>query len=90
MLSKKSRAIWGDSGECYSPLLTARWHANCSLKPWMQVHGNIKACEILGLSQRTLQRWNEADASLVDRRTLRTHPPTSSVRQMVFVKVVVV
>lgn len=56
----------------------------------MQVHGNIKACEILGLSQRTLQRWNEADASLVDRRTLRTHPPTSSVRQMVFVKVVVV
>ena len=40
-----------------------------------------KATEILGLSQRTLQRWNKADASLVDRRTVRTQIPANKLSE---------
>lgn len=40
-----------------------------------------KACEILGLSQRTLQRWNKDDTNRVDQRTLRRHLPSNKLSE---------
>ena len=35
-----------------------------------------KACEVLGLSKRTLQRWRTSDSVRCDQRSLRQYQPS--------------